>query len=124
MKPTYEQHCPHTPTGACSFCYVGQSRDADRLRKKEAHLFDVYDSLGIKWGDDPFHVITTKKEIIRKIRECCKRGIKRAEIQELGYKNPPPQSQTELHFLTVVNALKQDMEEALTIYPEVLEEKP
>lgn len=31
--------------------------DTVPLTPKEAHLFDVYEALGIKWGDDPFKVI-------------------------------------------------------------------
>jgi len=29
--------------------------------RKVTHLYDVYDSLGIKWGDDPFNAIAKLK---------------------------------------------------------------
>ena len=32
-------------------------QERDQLKHKERHLLDVYKSLGLKWGDDPFCVI-------------------------------------------------------------------
>lgn len=36
-KPTYEplesQHCRHTTVGACTFCYIAQKEEIERLKK-------------------------------------------------------------------------------------------
>jgi hypothetical protein len=34
----------------------------ESLKRREAHLLDVYKSLGIVWGDDPFSVIESLKK--------------------------------------------------------------
>jgi len=35
--------------------------EIERLKLRDRHMLDVYDSLGIKWGNDPFHVIAELK---------------------------------------------------------------
>jgi hypothetical protein len=40
-------------------------KERDHLEAKFVHLKDVYEDLGIKWGDDPFHAI----KLIRKERD-------------------------------------------------------
>lgn len=35
------------------------------LKAKETHLCDVYDSLGLKWGDDPFAKIKAQNEVVK-----------------------------------------------------------
>jgi hypothetical protein len=35
----------------------GLLKDIERLTAREKHLFDLYEKLGIKWGDDPFMAI-------------------------------------------------------------------
>jgi hypothetical protein len=66
------------------------------LKAREQHLMDVYDSLGIKWGDDPFHAISTLKGItvkqkmvissleakVKRLREEIKTQIELWEIEE------------------------------------------
>lgn len=39
------------------------------LNAKVAHLYDVYDSLGIKWGDDPFSTISKLRAELEKVKK-------------------------------------------------------
>jgi hypothetical protein len=47
------------------------SDDSDLLRKRERHLFDLYDAIGVKWGDDPFVALRAKDERIKELRSAC-----------------------------------------------------
>ena len=46
--------------------------EVESLKRKETHLYDIYHSLGLKWGDNPFSAINkllASKELVRKCVE-------------------------------------------------------
>ena len=56
-----------------------QSRDSkpqNNPTAKEVHLYDVYDALGIKWGDDPFSAIN-------KLKDSEPKGVEREKLLEI-----------------------------------------
>ena len=95
--------------------------------RKVTHLYDVYDSLGIKWGDDPFNAIAKlKAELEERVKdgndcidvELDKNKKLKAEVKD--WKNVAHDTHTE--DLAEIDMLKARLDSAIIVFKEASNE--